>query len=316
MNPLVTVICLCYNHEKFIDEAVNSILAQDYDNMEIIIADDCSQDNSQAVIKRIAAQHPFIRTILNNKNVGNCKAFNNALAQANGKYVIDFAADDVLVKNRISKQVEAFEQMGEEYGVVYTNVLDIDEYGKPIGLHQKENVELPSGDIYINILEKYFISPPSMMIRKAIFDELGGYDESLAYEDFDFWVRSSRKYKYYYLKEVLCHKRILRNSHSAQFHRKGKAYVVDTTIKVCRKALWLNQSEGENMALVKRIRYEMMHAFRMEYFEQVKNFYTLLEEMGKVDGLSKLIKKATDWKVKVYWLYSYYIKVRYSHQHS
>lgn len=316
MNPLVTVICLCYNHEKYIVEAVNSVLAQDYDNMEIIIADDFSPDNSREVIKQLVEKHPSIRTILNEKNMGNCKAFNNALAQANGKYIVDFATDDVMVKNRISKQVEAFERLGEEYGVVYTNVLDIDEHSKLIGLHRKEEEELPSGDIYINVLQRYFISPPSMMMRKSMFDELGGYDDSLAYEDFDFWVRSSRKYKYYYIKDVLCHKRILSTSHSAQFHRKGKPYVIDSTIKVCQKALWLNKSEEENQALAKRISYEMMHAFRMEYFEQVKKYYSLLQDMNAVTSLSRLIKTLSNFRVKVYWLYRYYIKIRYSHQHS
>ena len=316
MNPLVTVICLCYNHEKFIEEAVNSILEQDYNNIEIIIADDFSKDSSREVIKKIAARHSSIRTILNEKNLGNCKAFNNALAIAKGKYIVDFATDDVMVSNRISKQVAAFERLGDEYAVVYSNVLDIDEQGKPIALHQKEDKELPSGDIYINILERYFISPPSMMMRKKVFDELGGYDESLAYEDFDFWVRSSRNYKYYYLKEVLCRKRILRNSQSAQFHRQGKPSVVDTTIQICRKALWLNKSEEENKALAKRINYEMMHAFRMEYFEQAKKFYALLQEMDKTTTLSTLIKKAADSKLRIHWLYSYYIKLRYPHQHS
>ena len=316
MNPLVTVICLCYNHEKFIEEAVNSILEQDYNNIEIIIADDFSQDTSREIIKKIADRHSSIRMILNEKNLGNCKAFNNALAMAKGKYIVDFATDDVMVSNRVSKQVEAFERMGEEYGVVYTNVLDIDEQGNPIALHQKEDKELPSGNIYINVLERYFISPPSMMMRKKVFDELGGYDESLAYEDFDFWVRSSRNYKYYYIKEVLCHKRILRNSKSAQFHRKDRSYVVDTTIRICRKALWLNKSEEENKALAKRINYEMMHAFRMEYFDQVKKFYALLQEMDRTTTLSTLIKKAAGSKLRIHWLYSYYIKLRYPHQHS
>jgi len=315
MNPLVTVICLCYNHEKFIEESVNSVLAQDYDNIEIIIVDDLSQDNSRSVIKKIVEKHPSIKTIMKDENLGNCKAFNNALRLANGKYIVDLATDDTMAKSRIRKQVEAFERMGDEYGVVYTNATDIDEHGNLICLHKKKNIELPSGDIYTNILEKYFISPPTMMMRKSMFDELGGYDESLMYEDFDFWLRSSRKYKYYYINEVLCHKRILRNSKSAQFHKRGRPEVVDSTIKVCQKALWLNKTNEENVALAKRIRYEMKHAFRMEYFEQVQQFYALLEDMNKTDLFSKLIKTAADLKLKTFWLYRCYIKVRYSHQH-
>ena len=105
-HPLVSVICLCYNQGEFINDAVNSVLNQEYSNIELIIIDDHSTDVSTEIIQEIVTKNPQIKAIYNPQNIGNCKAFNIGYYASSGEYLIDLAADDLLDPNRISKGLE------------------------------------------------------------------------------------------------------------------------------------------------------------------------------------------------------------------
>ena len=107
-NPLVTVICSCYNHENFVIESLNSVINQDYKNIELIIIDDFSSDNSKKTIKNWLLNYPEITFIANENNLGITKSFNNALKSAKGKYIIDLAADDILIPNCVDLQLKKF----------------------------------------------------------------------------------------------------------------------------------------------------------------------------------------------------------------
>ena len=109
-KPLVTIICLSYNHEKFVIESLNSVINQNYAPIELLIVDDFSTDNSKVVIENWLVQHPQVLFIVNTTNLGNTKSFNNVLKLAKGDYIIDLAADDVLLPNGIEMQVNAFQK--------------------------------------------------------------------------------------------------------------------------------------------------------------------------------------------------------------
>jgi hypothetical protein len=104
-----------------------------------------------------------------------------------------------------------------------------------------------------------------MIIRKKVFDELGGYDESLLYEDFDFWLRSSRTWKYGFRNEVLVKKREIPQSLGARQYLRGSKYLLSTYM-VCRKAFALNCSKTEYAALLKRILFESKMALKVLKF--------------------------------------------------
>ena len=103
--PWVSVICTAYNHEDFIDEALQSVVSQDYPNVELIVIDNASTDATAGRISAFIAHHPTIQFIQNRENLGLNRAFNQGLTRAGGRYVIDLSADDVLLPNRIRKQV-------------------------------------------------------------------------------------------------------------------------------------------------------------------------------------------------------------------
>jgi hypothetical protein len=109
--------------------------------------------------------------------------------------------------------------------------------------------------VYADLLSRYFICAPTMMIRKSVLDELGGYNEELSYEDFDFWIRSSRKYLYAFSDDILVKKRNLPNSLSKQQYRRNSKHF-ESTYTVCKMAVSLNRNAVEHKALRRRILYE------------------------------------------------------------
>lgn len=278
-KPLVSVICLSYNHEKFVEKALYSVVNQTYSPIELIIVDDASIDGSAKVIEEFIKKHPTLKFIRRELNVGNCISFNEGFKLSNGKYIIDLAADDVLMPDRIEAGVNALEEVDNNFGVQFSDAELIDDAGAPLGLHSDKypHASIPQGDIYLDVISRYFICSPTMLIKREVLERLHGYDETLAYEDFDFWVRSSRQYKYLYLPVPLVKRRILHNSMKQDQFRRGSAQL-KSTLQVCKKINELNRSEKEKEALKRRLWYEIKVGLR-------------LFDMGLVVGYLKLIIK-------------------------
>jgi len=275
-QPLVTVICICHNHARFVLEALDSVIHQTYANVELIVMDDGSTDGSGKVIKNWMTGHPDATLILNAKNIGYCKTFNKAYRISTGEYVIDLAADDVLVSTRIEQGVKLLKESGDDYGVTFSDAQYMDEYGNPWWHHSEKfsHETIPSGDVYREVIERYFICSPTVMCRRSVMDSLQGYDEALAFEDFDFWVRASRNFKFIYSPEVLVKKRVLGSSMSAkQFERSNPQRW--STLEVCRKIKALNRTVDEQKALKRRLLYEMGVSLRAFDFVLAYSFWKL-----------------------------------------
>lgn len=279
-HPLVSVICLCYNHEQFVEEAIQSVISQTYPNIQLVIVDDHSLDRSAEKIRGMLKRVPSAEFIALPNNLGNCRAFNKGLDRAKGEFIIDLAADDVLMPQRVEKGVRALQSAGDRVGLNFTDAELINEKGETLGFHSDRfpHASIPQGDIYCEILTRYFINSPTMMIRKAVFEKLGGYDESLAYEDFDLWVRSSRDFEYCYTPEALIRRRVLGTSLGRKQYSFGTLQL-RSTLKVCEKARFLNRSAKEHAALKKRIRYEIRQALRLGEMAVVWDYWMLLRKL-------------------------------------
>ncbi len=306
-NPLVSVICLCHNHERYVERAIASVLHQSYAPIELIVVDDASSDSSREIINKLSKIHGFLTHFTKN-NTGNCKAFNQGLKLSKGKYIIDLAADDLLMSTRIHAGVESLESKGENYAVDFCDVELVNENGQDPVTHFKRNAHgilmdfVPDGDIYAALVERYFISTPSMMMRRSVLEELGGYDENLSYEDFDFWVRSARKYKYAFTNQVLVRKHILSKSLSSfQYKRKNK-HSLSTAI-ICEKIFQMNQSTMENKALLRRIKYELKWALITENWDAAEKFMILKKKLTGKSISDRLIRQVIKMKPPWYFLW-------------
>src|SRR5687768_13059955 len=281
--PLVTVVCLCYNQGRFVREAIQSVIQQTYPNLQLLVVDDASSDDSVQTINDCIRTYPQIKFFSLPRNVGNCKAFNIALAHVKGEFVIDLAADDELLPERIAQGVRALVTAGSEYGVNFTDALWINELGEGLRQHSHRfphNV-VPRGDIYREAITKFFICSPTMMFRTEVIRSLGGYDESLHYEDFDFIIRAARNWKYCYTPEVLVKKRVVTGSMSQKqfsFFSSQQA----STLRICQKIMALNRTREEQSALSKRILYEMRVCLRLLHLSLVLKYALLLLENARM----------------------------------
>lgn len=261
--PKVSVICTCFNHEQYVSASLQSVLDQTYSNYELIVVDDGSTDSSANTIERFINDYPQISFIRLEKNQGICRAFNSAFKTCSGDFIIDLAADDILMPDRLSKGVASFDKLDKTFGVIFSDADWIDGKGTHLFFHSDKypHATIPDGNVYEDLIERYFICSPTMMFRRAVIETLGGYDETLTYEDFDFWIRSSRLFNYHYQPDVLIKKRKLKNSLS---HNQFKIFNRhnSSTYRVCTKILQLNRTVKEQNALRKRIQYEIRQSIR------------------------------------------------------
>ncbi len=276
-SPVVTIICICYNQVKFVEEALDSVINQAYKPIELIVIDDCSTDGSVKVIKNWISNHPETTMLINATNLGYCKTFNKAFGISTGSFCIDLAADDILLPNRVEEGLKSLRESGSDYGVTFSDAEHVDDQGNFLRLHSTKypHSTIPSGDIYCSVIDRYFICSPTMMFRREVVKYLNGYDESLAFEDFDFWVRAARKFKFIYSPKILLKKRSVSNSMSkSQFKRSGAQRW--STFKVCEKIKALNKTPEEVAALKRRLRYELKLSLRMVDLKLAGAYFKLL----------------------------------------
>ena len=285
-NPKVTVICLCYNQANYVQDTLQSVINQTYNNIELIIVDDCSSDISVLIIKKWLLNYPEIKLIENRKNIGNTKSFNSVFRSAKGDYILDLAADDVLLPNFITLLISKFYSSSfKNLGAVFANCILIDKNNTELGTFFKTNLEgeiikKPSiGNVYTEILKggNESMCAVSTLFKREVFETLNGYDTSLKYEDLDFWIRASRIYNFDFIENCIVQKRVLSQSLGSLFHKKNN-YVSDqlnfTNLKIFKKVLLLNKSKDEDRAILKRIHYEFINNLKIMNFKFVV-FYTL-----------------------------------------
>lgn len=175
--PKVSVIIITYNQKEFIKEAIESVLIQDYEPLEVVIADDASVDGTQDILQEYAVSYPdkFI-LILNKKNLGITGNCNAALSACSGDLIAIFGGDDILLPGKISAQVDLFIQYPETSFSYHSVEIFEHQTGKILDITYKN-----SKDTIANVkdlLLKNGISGPSLMHRRSAVP-YGGYDERL-----------------------------------------------------------------------------------------------------------------------------------------
>jgi hypothetical protein len=202
-SPLVTVFVGCYNQSCFVEECLDSVKHQTYPNLQVIIFDDCSKDNSVAVIDSWLKRHRLDwQFIPHNRNIGICASLNEVLRLARGQYISMVAADDVWLPDKTSRQVKMMEQIPGEVGVLYSDAFQIDQNGKILPQMfieaYRKFVVPPEGFLFDVLWEGNFIPAMTALIRRDCFTKVGMYDEDLCIEDWDMWMRISRKFRFAY----------------------------------------------------------------------------------------------------------------------
>ncbi|EMM2549578.1 TPA: glycosyltransferase family 2 protein [Acinetobacter baumannii] len=183
-NKLITVLIPVYNVEAYVEKAITSICNQTYRNLQIIIIDDCSTDNTVSVVEKLAKIDNRILLLKNNINSKIVKTLNFGLKYAKGDYIARMDGDDTCTPERLEKQLK-FLLENPEYSLVGSHVNTIDENDVLIG-----KLEMPTDQSSISKNLKY--SSPVLHIwlaKSEVYKKLEGYREIPGAEDYDFLLR-------------------------------------------------------------------------------------------------------------------------------
>ena len=194
-NPKVSVIMSVYNGEKYLSEAIESVLNQTLTDFEFIMVNDGSTDDSLKIIKSYDDKR--VRLIDNETNIGLTRSLNKAIEQARGEFVARQDADDVSLPGRFEEQVRYFERHPET-ALLGTGIYIIDEGGKVLG---KKAAPANPGD---SLLQANRFNHGSTMFKSAVVRKLGGYNELLRYcQDYELWLRMAKSHEVRNLKQGL-----------------------------------------------------------------------------------------------------------------
>jgi glycosyltransferase involved in cell wall biosynthesis len=204
--PKISVIMPAYNAEKYIKDAIDSILSQTFQDFELIVLNDCSKDSTEQII--LSYTDDRVVYLKNEVNMGVAATLNRGLAAAKGEYIARMDADDISLPERFAHQV-AFLDANPKVAVLGTNVETFNENGP---LYTGWSATDPA-QMKVDLLFSCGLAHPSVMMRREAVQTLGGYD--LAYEgmeDYDLWCRVAENYDVTTLEQVLFRYRV----HGAQ----------------------------------------------------------------------------------------------------
>jgi glycosyltransferase involved in cell wall biosynthesis len=302
-----------YNRERFIGEAIESIIAQTYENWELIIVDDGSKDNTVNIINTYQVKDTRIKLFQFSENKGIPFARNKCLELANGEYLANLDSDDIALPQRLEKQIE-FMEKNLEIGVCGAQAFYIDSRGKK--LSNPFLVPLSDQEIKFNILfQIVWIHNPSAMIRKHLLQAIQ-YDEEYIYaQDLKLWIDLFDKTKFHNLSDFL----ICYRSHNVQvstYQRQEQRKFTKKATSFLLKKTWNNVSSQEidfhldftYKESKKNLRYlELLYL----WLQKILIYYNPSHEILKQDFLKDKISelwlkeciKNTNLGFKVWWLY-------------
>lgn len=196
----ISVIIPCHNGERFLAEAIESVLAQTVPASEIIVIDDGSTDSTKAIATRYAQVR-----YLYQPQQGVSRARNNALAASQGEYIVFLDHDDRLLPHAFELAIASF-QLYPDCGFVFGTCRNINADGMPIEAAERSVLEQPyEGPIYPNILKGNSVHPPARhMFQRSVFEVVGNFDPSLVVaEDYDMYLRVAAAFRGY------CHNQVI-----------------------------------------------------------------------------------------------------------
>lgn len=196
----VSVVIPTYNRARFLSGALKSVLAQSFKDLEILVVDDCSSDDTAAVVESFGGAE--IRYLRHDRRRGGAAARNTGILESGGEYIAFLDDDDEWYPEKLARQMNAMLASPAKVGGVYTGYFIVD---RGDGRIRGQIVPTDRGDIYAALLAGNCIGGTScMLLRRSCFDKIGLFDERLpSFQDYDLWLRAARKYQFECIREPL-----------------------------------------------------------------------------------------------------------------
>lgn len=307
-QPLVSVIVPFYNGKRFIGEAIDSVLNQTYQSLEIIIVDDGSTDDPESAVGPFLSD-PRIKLIKHGQNKGISAARNTGIKASGGEFIAFLDQDDMWLPEKLERQVIIFENSPSDVGLVFSNVNTIDdrgtikEYFSMHGVPSNIN-SLPPQKVLEALFLVYFIPMVTVLVRRECFGGVGLLDESIkgGADDYDFCLRVAAKYRIKYLNIPLALHRV----HGANYSNMERFFYDELRImeKIMTQEPWL--------ALLKKRKLAILHTRIGKYYLSKGNFgdawlaflrairYNPLRVRSYLYLLLGLLGPGGDWLLQMY----------------
>ena len=209
-NIWVSVIMPAFNAEKYIEQAIKSVLDQTYSNLELIVINDCSSDKTEEIIDKFVLQDKRVKKYNNSSNLGVSKTRNFGISIAEHDLIAFLDSDDIWKSNKLQKQIEIINN-NSDFNLVFTGSQFINQDGEKLDYI----LNVPEKISYKELLKQNVISCSSVLAQKSLFDEIKMPSDDM-HEDFATWLSILKKYDYAYgINEPLLIYRISSNSKSS-----------------------------------------------------------------------------------------------------
>lgn len=304
-RPLWSVMIPTYNCAVFLKETIESVLVQDRgeEDMEIWVVDDCSSDDPGEVIQQFGKGR--VKLYRQTKNVGQLNNFSTCLNLARGKLIHMLHGDD-FVHNGFYKSLEVPVLADTTIGAAFTRHNIVDERGDL--MFPSEQLFLRPGvikDFMPLIATKQRIQTPSIIVKREVYERLGGFDKDLTYlEDWEMWIRIAAKYKFYYEPTILASYRV-RGGSNTNNSFKTTRFITDFLQFLKTLPDYLDMTEYEKANIIKKAKQNFLdytlksgkeknsYAIIRRSYPLIYNsssLYQFLEEIVKYP-LRKLLRK-------------------------
>lgn len=327
-KPKISVLIPSYNHAQYLKKCIDSVLNQTFDDIEILISDDNSTDNSRKIID--SYNDPKIKKFFSPVNCGGSENLNKLIDLAKGDYIALLNSDDYWELNKLEKQYE-FMENNKQYAACFTWVQYINEKGEN---YYPDNVFIQKNKtqaewLYYFLEVENCLCHPSMLIRKQIYEEIGKY--SIRYRqipDFIKWIKLVQKYPIYIIQEPLVNFRWVtsgKNTSGLSIANMNRGYnekhmLAEDILDDCPMEL-LHEAYNIDIELCKR--YEAIYTFQKNLIifnsKMLNNMGKLVaySNIGKLlenQNVRDLLKKELDFDINKYYkmgeeLYFHEIKI-------
>lgn len=255
-EPLVSVCIPAYNSSAYIEETIRSVMAQEYQNIELIVVDDRSSDDTVCIVKHLQEEDDRIKLFENEKNLGMSGNWSRCLELCQGEFVKLICADDMIEPNALKLEAKALMEH-PTVNLVESDTRLVDINGKTTGAfkryHKSGVVDGKKVAKTSLMLNNFFGAPVNNMIRRSVLEKTGYFDPTFTYIlDFDMWVRIACTGDVYIIHELLNRFRVRNDSNTGNMiGKKQDVYVAEHrklvekhaaagVLKISRFEIWLS----------------------------------------------------------------------------
>ncbi|HEY9877823.1 MAG TPA: glycosyltransferase family A protein [Leptolyngbyaceae cyanobacterium] len=231
-TALISIVIPAYNAAAFIRRTIESVLKQTYRNLEVLVVDDGSRDETAVIVEQLAREDRRIR-LLYQANQGVAAARNLGIQAAQGEFIAPIDADDLWHPTALAKLLERLQQAGPSAGLAYAWSRDIDEFDRPTGQFRAATIQRQV--LKTLICHNFIGNASATLVRKQCFDRVGGYSTEMktqqaqGCEDWDLYLRIAAQFEFVCVSEFLVGYRKTSTSMSGDFRKMARSHTLMLT---------------------------------------------------------------------------------------